>query len=210
MIDWLKIHAFKIIMALIGVVGVWQVDVTEIVRILADRKTNIDNQFIQNNKDLMNRINVLEEQSYLCVKEKDEAINSLKGEINRLKNSFILLETSNDDNVQWTKDKNSIIISVSKGYIDKILTPSNVLPTDFIGTNGYPSFPKEVVQDWLRNDSLVMKKEDVDVSIEKIPNGTKGISIKRPISTRYGGVLGTKGIWIDFDLIKEALKKVNK
>lgn len=156
-------------------------------------------------ESLHKRLESLEEQISLCNSEKQEVMTTL----NELKTKFILIEFSTSQFPKWVKDKNSIIIALSDSYEDIVLSKIGVRREQLIGTDGSGFFHDSIVQQWKMNDRDVMYREEEDVYVEYIYKDW-GISVKKHIPSKYGGVLGTEGIFLTRKTVSKIVELAEK
>lgn len=100
----------------------------------------------------------------------------------------------------WEKNSESVIIYINQSYLDLILNKDKFYKykiIDIIGTKGYGIVPNDIINTYLKSDSLVMITGNT-MFFEEITSIGKGISIKTPVY-KNNKIIGTKGIWIPDD-----------
>lgn len=199
--EWFRENGLKLILGVFTLIGTFNLG--EAYKVYKEYNHKESQNESMSNKELSIQFLELKDDynAYKILKERE--INELQNEISRLKNNVILLEFAGKDTPSWIKDRNSVMIGVSEAYVSNILKREGIALEEFIGTTGEGIFPDSIVHEWIKHDEMVMRQNHAVASVEMIPNGTKGLSLKFPLKTKYGGIIGTSGIWIDEKYLKE-------
>jgi len=100
---------------------------------------------------------------------------------------------------QWIKDLNSVMVSVNSSYEEHFLKPLGKTASAYIGKNDVDMWGKEVGENFVKHDAVVVRNRKVWYGIENVPQ-KDGSSIPHLIVKypRYSGntLIGIAGIAI--------------
>lgn len=152
---------------------------------------------------LESRIESLE----LAMADLQLAYNELMVENNVLKNSIILLSTSNIDVPfpAWIKNSDGVMLKANLAYQTVFLNHINKGLHDYIGKTDYDIWPNDVADQYTQNDQMVMKTGRVYTGTENvIMDGRREqwFIIKYRWKAANGVVLGVAGMALPKDFIE--------
>lgn len=131
-------------------------------------------------------------------------INELQETINDLRQKLILLESASSDLPfpMWLKDVHSKILWLNYEYEKEFLLPNNLRMSDYIGKFDSDIWPKEIADEFIRNDKEVLKLKGIAKVVDDEHIILDGVDMSRKWRVvkylRYAGstVIGIGGIAI--------------
>jgi len=136
----------------------------------------------------------------------EELAKLQKAEIYRLNGVIENLPGS----IYW-KDKDGVYLGINR-YSSEMMKLAEPSHSEIVGKTDYDLFPKDIADEYRKNDLKVMKtgKEVMYEESHSLPEGKKCIqhSYKRPLYGENGEVIGLVGNTIDITKLKETEQKL--
>jgi len=130
-----------------------------------------------------------------------------------LRNKIVLLGSAHDSSPlpSWLKDTDGTMLSLNQAFVSAFLEPNGINMDDYIGNTDFAVWPKEVAEEYQKNDLEVLKTRKDFIGEETIYLNGKTTKWKIIKWVRYVGRLpigiAGKAVPMDFEVLKELRSK---
>jgi PAS domain-containing protein len=130
-----------------------------------------------------------------------------------LRNKIVLLGSAHDSSPlpSWLKDTDGTMLSLNQAYASAFLEPNGIKIEDYIGRSDFAVWPKDIAEEYQKNDLQVLKTRKDFIGEENIYINGKATKWKIIKWVRYVGRLpigiAGKAVPVNFEILKELRTK---